>query len=106
MRAIILAATLLATPVLAQGQRPGQAQGQPQAQGHGQSEKVWTDAPIPGNVDNNVEPIDRAGVSSSADVGAPFSAIPSGAFSGSGRTGSATIGTTPSDEIVTPNVSR
>ncbi|HEY0204701.1 MAG TPA: hypothetical protein VGC15_11185 [Acetobacteraceae bacterium] len=53
-----------------------------------------------------MQPVDRAGVSSSADVGAPFSATPSGAYSGSGRTGSATIGTTPSDEVVTPNVSR
>lgn len=112
MRAIIFAAALLATPVLAQGQGPAPAQGQPQAQGQpsgqgqGQGGKVWTAAPTPGNIDDNVEPIDRAGVSSSADAGAPFSAIPSGAFSGSGRTGSATIGTTPSDEVVTPNVSR
>lgn len=114
MRAIIFAAALLATPVLAQGQGPAQAQrqrqpqaqSQPSGQDQGQSGKVWTAAPTPGNVDDNVEPIDRAGVSSSADAGAPFSAIPSGAFSGSGRTGSATIGTTPSDEVVTPNVSR
>lgn len=102
MRAIIIAAALLATPVLAQGQ--GQSQGQ--AQGRGQSDKVWTAAPTSGPIDDNVPPADRAGVSSSADVGAPFSAIPSGAISGSGRTGPATTGTTPSDEIVTPNVSR
>ncbi len=106
MRAIIIAAVLLATPVLAQGQRTGQAQGPAQAEGRGQNGKVWTAAPTPGAIDDNVQPVDRAGVSSSADVGAPFSATPSGAYSGSGRTGSATIGTTPSDEVVTPNVSR
>ena len=104
MRAIIIAAALLATPVLAQGQRQGQ--GQAQGQGRSQSEKVWTAAPTAGPIDDSVPPADRAGVSSSADVGAPFSAIPSGAISGSGRTGPATIGTTPSDEVVTPNVSR
>lgn len=102
MRAIIIAVTLLAAPALAQGQRPGQAQ----AQGRGETGKVWTDAPTPGVIDDSVQPVDRAGVSSSADVGAPFSATPSGAYSGSGRTGSATIGTTPSNEVVTPNVSR
>lgn len=106
MRAIIIAVTLLAAPALAQGQRPGQAQGQAQAQGRGETGKVWTDAPTPGVIDDSVQPVDRAGVSSSADVGAPFSATPSGAYSGSGRTGSATIGTTPSNEVVTPNVSR
>ena len=102
MRAIIFAAALLATPALAQGQPQGQAQ----VQGQGQSGKVWTAAPTPGNIDDNVEPVDRAGVSSSADAGAPFSAIPSGAFSDSGRTGPSTVGTTPSNEIVTPDVSR
>lgn len=106
MRAIIIAVTLLATPVLAQGQRPGQAQGQGQGQGRGESGKVWTAAPTGGPVDDNVQPVDRAGVSSSADTGALFSGTPSGAFSGSGRTGPATIGTTPSDETVTPNLSR
>lgn len=106
MRAIIFAVVLLATPVLAQGQRPVQAQGQAPAQGHGQSEKVWTAAPTPGAINDSVPPADRAGVASSADVGAPFSAIPSGAISGSGHTGPATIGTTPETETVTPNVSR
>ncbi len=108
MRAIIFAAALLATPALAQGRGPaqGQPQGQAQVQGQGQSGKVWTAAPTPGNIDDNVEPVDRAGVSSSADAGAPFSAIPSGAFSDSGRTGPSTVGTTPSNEIVTPDVSR
>ena len=98
MRAILLAATLLATPALGQsrGREPDK----------GQSNKVWTPAPTAGPVDGAVAPADRAGVASSADIGAPFSAIPSGAISGSGNTGPATVGTTPSTETVTPNVSR
>lgn len=88
MRALLLAASLLATPALAQGA------------------KVWTPAPTPGTADSRGAPADRAGIASSADVGAPFSATPSGAISGSGRTGPATVGTTPSTEAVTPNVSR
>lgn len=98
MRAILLVAILLATPALGQnrGREPDQ----------GQSNKVWTPAPTAGPVDDTSAPADRAGVASSADVGAPFNAIPSGAISGSGRTGSATVGTTPSTETVTPNVSR
>ena len=88
MRAILTAAVFLATPALAQ------------------APKVWTPAPVSGVGQATVPPADRAGIASSADVGAPFSATPTGAISGSGRTGPATVGTTPSTATVTPNLGK
>ena len=87
MRAILVAAALLATPAFAQT-------------------KVWTPAPVAGIGPSLGAPADRAGIASSADLGAPFSATPTGALGGSGRTGPSTVGTTPSTATVTPNLSK
>ncbi len=88
MRAILIAAALLSTPALAQ------------------APKVWTPAPVSGMGQPTTPPADRAGVASSADAGAPFSATPTGAISGSGRSGPSTVGTTPSTATVTPNLGK
>ena len=92
MRAMImLAAGLCALPTLAGAQ----------------GARVWTPAPTPGTGVSQGPPADRAGVATSADLGAPFSAAPSGAVSGAGRGGPApTVGTTSSTATVTPNLSK
>ena len=96
MRALLIAAVLVATPALAQNKAAlAPADG-----------KVWTPAPVPGTGQSAGAPADRAGIASDADLGAPFSATPTGALSGSGRSGSATVGTTSSTDTVTPNLSR
>ncbi len=88
MRAAIIAATLLATPALAQ------------------DGKVWTAAPVPGNTRSQGAPADRAGTPSSSDGFSPFSALPSGSISDGGRTSPSTAGTTPAPDAKTPNLSK
>jgi hypothetical protein len=88
MRAAIIAASLLATPVLAQGG------------------KVWTAAPVPGNTRSQGAPADRAGTPSSSDGSSPFSALPSGSISDGGRTSPSTAGTTPAPDAKTPSLSK
>lgn len=95
--ALALASTLLAMPAVAQTRAPASAPA---------PDKVWTPAPTAGPLSDNMPPSDRAGVATSADIGAPFSSTPSGATAGSGRGGTPTVGTTPSDETVTPNLSK
>ncbi len=67
--------------------------------------KVWTDAPVPGNLPQTVAPADRAGGTTGPDTSAPFSALPSG-----GQTGSQPTQTTrdggPGTDTITPSVSR
>ena len=90
MRALILAATLFATPVLAQGAQ------------------VWTPAPVPGTTRSDGPPADRAGTSNSADQSAPFAGLPTGALSTQGQnTGGSLPPTGPAAGVPnTPNVSR
>ena len=92
MRATLLLATgLIVLPTLAGAQ----------------GARVWTTAPVPGTGTSQGAPADRAGTATSADLGAPFSATPSGAVSGAGRSGPApTTGTTSSTATVTPNLSK
>ena len=88
MRAFILAASLLAMPAFAQ------------------DGKVWTPAPVSGAGAPQTAPADRAGAATTADLGAPFAAMPTGAVGGSGRSGPSTVGTTSSTATTTPNVSK
>ena len=91
MRGMLLAAGLIVLPALAQAQ----------------GARTWTAAPVPGTGTSQGAPADRAGVATSADLGAPFSAAPSGAVAGAGRSGPAPSGgTTPSTATVTPNLSK
>lgn len=74
MRAIIiLAVALLASPAFAQTARPP-----------ANDAKVWTPAPIGGDVRSNVAPADRAGVTTGPQSGVLFSGSPTGAVSDSG----------------------
>ena len=88
MRASIIAASLLATPVMAQ------------------QAKVWTPAPTAGTSRNDGAPADRAGSTSSADSSTPFSAVPAGARGDGGRNSPATDGNTPGVDVKTPNLSK
>ncbi len=88
MRALVISAAMLATPALAQ------------------DGKVWTPAPVPGNVRSQGAPADRAGIPSSSDGSSPFSALPSGSVSDSGRTSPSTAGSTTAPDAKTPNLSK
>jgi len=85
----ILAASLVSGAALAQTEK-----------------KVWTDAPVPGNLPPSVTPADRAGNNSGPDESAPFSGLPSGARTSSQSSGTTRDGGTPSSNTFTPNLSK
>lgn len=94
MRLIIamLAVSLLPRAVWAQTDKP--------------SGKVWTAAPVPGNLPSNPPPADRAGNATGTDSSAPFSARPLGAQLDSRPTDVTRDGGGPGTDSVTPNLSR
>ena len=94
MRLIIamLASSLLPGAVWAQTEKP--------------PEKVWTAAPVPGNLPSNPPPADRAGNATGTDSSAPFSARPLGAQLDSRPTYITRDGGGPGADSVTPNLSR
>ncbi len=68
--------------------------------------KVWTDAPVPGTVTNDVAPADRAGGITGPDTSSPFSAVPTGARTGSQPNQTSRDGGGPGTDTLTPNVSK
>lgn len=94
MRLIIamLAVSLLPGAVWAQAEKP--------------TEKVWTAAPVPGNLPSNPPPADRAGNATGTDSSVPFSARPLGAQLDSKPTDVTRSGGEPGADSVTPNLSR
>ena len=69
-------------------------------------DKVWTAAPVPGNLPSNPAPADRAGNSTGADSTSPFSALPLGAQPDSRPTDITRDGGGPGTDSVTPDLSR
>ena len=69
-------------------------------------EKVWTAAPVPGNLPSNPPPADRAGNATGTDSSSPFSSRPLGAQSDSRPTDITRDGGGPGTDSVTPNLSR
>ena len=68
-------------------------------------DKVWTPAPVPGNLPPEVAPADRAGSITGPDTSTPFSGLPSGVRTGGQTT--LTPGSQPANnDDVTPNLSR
>ncbi len=94
MRLIIamLAVSLLSGAAWAQAEKP--------------PEKVWTAAPVPGNLPSNPPPADRAGNTTGADSSSPFSSRPLGAQLDSKPTDMTRDGGGPGTDSVTPNLSR
>ncbi|MBC7799914.1 MAG: hypothetical protein H7Z10_04770 [Gemmatimonadaceae bacterium] len=70
-----------------------------------QTDKVWTDAPVPGVLPPGVAPADRAGSIAGADTATPFSGLPSGTRTG-GQSSQTTRDTAIDADTVTPNLSR
>jgi hypothetical protein len=68
--------------------------------------KVWTDAPVPGVITNDVTPADRAGGNNGTDGSSPFSAVPTGARAGSQSNETSRDGGGPGSDTLTPNVSK
>ncbi len=70
--------------------------------------KVWTAAPVPGVITNDVAPADRAGGISGPDTSSPFSAVPTGARTGSqsSQTQTTRDGGGPGMDTVTHDVSK
>lgn len=68
--------------------------------------KVWTDAPVPGTVTNDVAPADRAGGITGPDTSSPFSAVPTGARVGSQPNQTSRDGGGPGTDTLTPDVSK
>lgn len=70
--------------------------------------KVWTDAPVPGVITNDVAPADRAGGITGPDTSSPFSAVPTGARTGSqpNQTQTTRDGGGPGMDTVTPDVGK
>ena len=68
--------------------------------------KVWTDAPVPGKLPQEVAPANRAGGSTGPDTSAPFSALPSGARTGNQPNQTTRDGGGPGLDTATPNLSR
>lgn len=68
--------------------------------------KVWTAAPVPGVVTNDTTPADRAGGITAPDTSSPFSALPSGARTGSQPSQTSRDGGGPGTDTLTPNVSK
>jgi len=85
----ILASCLLSGAALAQAEK-----------------KVWTAAPVPGNLPQNVTPADRAGGITAPDTSAPFSSVPTGARTGNEPNNTTRDGGGPGTDSVTPNLSR
>ena len=69
-------------------------------------EKVWTAAPVPGDLPSNPPPADRAGNSTGVDSTSPFSSLPLGAQPDSMPTDSTRDGGGPGTDSVTPDLSR
>ena len=69
-------------------------------------EKVWTAAPVPGNLPTNPLPADRAGNTTGTDSSSPFSSRPLGAQLDSRPTDITRDGGGPGTDSVTPNLSR
>lgn len=69
-------------------------------------EKVWTDAPVPGNLPQGTTPADRAGGLTAPDTSAPFSSLPSGARTGSQSNQTTRDGGGPGLDTTTPSVAR
>lgn len=69
-------------------------------------EKVWTTAPVPGNLPSNVAPADRAGTNTGPDASSPFSSVPLGARLDSKPNDITRDGGGPGTDSVTPNLSR
>lgn len=88
----MLAVSLLSGAALAQTKEP--------------SDKVWTAAPVPGNLPSNPPPADRAGNATGTDSSAPFSSRPLGAQMDSRPTDITRDGGGPGTDSVTPNLSR
>ena len=69
--------------------------------------KVWTAAPVPGNLPQDVTPADRAGGLTAPDTtSSPFSALPSGARPGSQPGQTSRDGGGPGLDTLTPDVSK
>ena len=92
MTIMTLAACLLSGPTLAQTKKP--------------PEKVWTAAPVPGNLPSNPPPADRAGNTTSADSTQPFSSRPLGAQMDDRPSDITRDGGGPGSDSVTPDLSR
>ncbi len=88
----MLAACLLSSAAWAQTKKP--------------PEKVWTAAPVPGNLPSNPPPADRAGNSTGSDSTSPFSSVPLGTQPDSRPTDITRDGGGPGTDSVTPNLSR
>lgn len=88
MRAIMLAASLFAVPALAQ------------------ERKVWTPAPVPGNLPSTGAPADRAGSTKDSDNSLPFSSSPTSNQGTNGRTAPTPSGTTSASDVTTPSLSK
>ena len=72
-----------------------------------QSEKkVWTAAPVPGNLPRNVPPSERAGGNVGPDTSSPFSSVPPGTRTDSRPNDITRDGGGPGTDSVTPNLSR
>ena len=70
-----------------------------------QPDKVWTPAPVPGNLPADVAPADRAGGLTGRDPATPFSGLPSGTRTG-GQTTQTPGDAAPTEDPRTPNLSR
>lgn len=68
--------------------------------------KVWTAAPVPGNLPQDVAPADRAGGNVGPDTSAPFSSAPPGARVDSRPNDVTRDGGGPGTDSLTPNLSR
>lgn len=88
----MLAASLLSSTVWAQTKKP--------------PEKVWTAAPVPGDMPSHPPPADRAGNSTGTDSTSPFSSMPLGAQPDSRPTDITRDGGGPGTDSVTPDLSR
>ncbi len=71
-----------------------------------QEKKVWTAAPVPGNLPQNVPPSERAGGNVGPDTSSPFSSVPPGARTDSRPNDITRDGGGPGSDSVTPNLSR
>ncbi len=90
--AAILAVCLLPSAAWAQTKKP--------------SEKIWTAAPVPGNLPSNGSPANRAGNSTGSDASSPFSSIPLGAQLDSRPNDITRDGGGPGGDSSTPDLSR
>ena len=70
-----------------------------------QPDKVWTPAPVPGNLPAGVPPADRAGGLTGRDPSTPFSGLPSGTRTG-GQATQTPGDVAPAQDLATPNLSR